>query len=118
MCQHGLCVNLHGGWIMNDLEICRSIAEIEGFKYLIECDGSFLAFNMGNNNSVTNETVYNPLTDAALCRKLIISNGLQRVYFQGKGWFYTDQFADIESVSINTHGENRAACLAIIEANK
>ena len=95
---------------MDDLEICKRIAEIEGVIGH-EYQGSFVPsnkFGMAVNDSKDNiysysvdDYSYNPLIDDALCFKLMVKYEIQLTYYP--------------SVIVNP---NRAICLAIIEANK
>lgn len=58
---------------MNDLEICKRIAEIEGVQHQFEMEGT-------PNCHVYSEQLnkeYNPLTDKALCFDLMVKNNIE-----------------------------------------
>ena len=95
---------------MNDLEICKRIAEIEG-KY-IECDlpSSVVIHNGGDGKE------YNPLTDDGLCFRLMVKYGLT---FNDENDMYgvaSCKYSD-EYLCVN-ESPNKAICLAIIAAHK
>ena len=107
---------------MDDLEICKRIAEIEGFEYYKLTDQGYMAFNEGINNSITDRVFFNPLTDDALCFQLMVK---YKVTFESclfyKNMFSAFAYAEHEvKVLPKAHesSPNRAICLAIIEANK
>lgn len=101
---------------MNDLEICKRIAEIEGLiisNHSVDIDDLWVHICNSKDSSVT---FFNPLTDDALCFQLMSKYKVWRwsnpycgqfnVCIRGvQGW--------ITSVTFN-----KAICLAIIEAHK
>lgn len=101
---------------LTDLEICKRIAEIEG--YFIECalPHAVIIHNGGDGNN------YDPLTDDSLCFKLMVKYevNINRYYDCATiDSDYTDRppVAN-ESFSTDDTSINKAICLAIIEAHK
>ena len=103
---------------MNDLDICKRIAEIEGatetFAPNIHGAGSPLIAVFDNKTCFD----YNPLTDDALCFKLMVNYKVR---------FCPEYDGSFVAFLHNGHNEyarildknpNRAICLAIIEAHK
>jgi len=104
---------------MNDLEICKRIAEIEGevvsgvgdHSVYIKCQPSLV----GN-------VQYNPLTDDALCFQIMVKHDVDlmspyRVNGETK-WeaqVFSKNYAD--ALSIYDESPNKAILLAIIEAH-
>ena len=103
---------------MNDLEICKRIAEIEGL--LVS------AYKLGNddlwvhtcNTKDSSVTLYNPLTDdalwAGLCFQLMVKYKLEVWEVSGK-WLVG--FDDLQNI-VSDESLNRAICLLIIEAHE
>ncbi len=123
---------------LDDLSICKLIAEIEGVQtyplgnnYLLiksitfgtaacvaneyaQCKTTeeYLAFQNKNK-----EYLYDPLTDDALCFKLMVEHEIE---------FWSLTACDVKEYharklggnkNVNFHSANRAICLAIIEAH-
>jgi len=102
---------------MDDLTICKKIAEIEG-HYLSEewdClgDGGVL---IGHGHG--NLSRYNPLTDDALCFQLMVKNSIALLPCCDKWECQIYSIATIELLRIYNESPNKAICLAIIEAHK
>jgi len=97
---------------MNDLDICKRIAEIEGYKVniSIKCEGVWCS--RYDNNCYG---IYNPLTDDALCFQLMIKYKLSLFAPEGEQTNWDCIIIDIFTCDENP---NKAICLAIIEANK
>jgi len=97
---------------MNDLDICKRIAEIEGYKVniSIKCEGVWCS--RYDNNCYG---IYNPLTDNALCFQLMIKYKLSLFAPEGEQTNWDCIIIDIFTCDENP---NKAICLAIIEANK
>lgn len=99
---------------MNDLSICKRIAEIED----LAIDGENLTsvnvrvYNQGLDIPVI--VMYNPLTDDALCFQLMVKYKLE---FFPVGEFYHCAWSD-SNVTTFDKNANKAICLAIIEAHK
>lgn len=116
---------------LTDLEICKRIAEIDGVKHLQDRGVIILSENYNDFinticsgryhpdqvKKITLDYSYNPLTDDALCFRLMVkyrllvsnddTDNTWSAYATDKtGW--TDEYAHL----------NRAICLAIIEAHK
>lgn len=100
---------------LTNLEICKKIAEIEGFTITERGhtnDGVWCSFMPDNCYGH-----YNPLTDDALCFKLMVEHEIE---------FWSLTACDVKEYharklggnkNVNFHSANRAICLAIIEAH-
>jgi len=112
---------------LNDLEICKRIAEIEGLTVI---QGDRENKNCIYHNWQTSERYgiilhgkYNPLTDDALCFRLMIKyNVMFTPEFNGKYSAdeiksYTFEEEPVLNNPITEGNPNKAICLAIIEAN-
>ena len=108
---------------MDDLTICKKIAEIEGVPHVIDTDC------LGNHRMLlTNEYcnknkcsfVYNPLTDDGLCFRLMIKYKVRThwLWWESDGTPHYEAYINEDSSDINYDGSpNKAILLAIIEAN-
>ena len=109
---------------MNDLEICTRIADIEGVAiehihgtdvFIVDNDE---ALKTGNDEYMD----YNPLTDDALCFKLMVKYGVTFDFYtddnQGKVYYGWVDNAGIDVEIKDCTKLNVFICLAIIEANK
>ena len=94
---------------MNDLEICKRIAEIEGYSKLGTVWGELVI--VSNEDDTTS---YNPLTDDALCFGLVKKYGVEII----PQWDRVSANNGIECTHEYAKNPNKAICLAIIEANK
>ena len=99
---------------MNDLDICKRIAEIEGLK--ISREIPVCVINPESSIQYFKEKVYNPLTDDGLCFRLIEKyrvsiNWENKTVWIGSHYIEWDKNTDIDTVK-------KAACVIIIEANK
>ena len=106
---------------MNDLEICKRIAEIE-FDDLIDCyehefDGICIDKPMCG---MVFREAYNPLTDDALCFQLMVKHEVNVDSYLGVTSISSDYTnkPNIAQVSYMDYTINKAICLTIIEANK
>jgi hypothetical protein len=99
---------------LTDLEICQRIAKIEGLEISCEWDCGNNGILIGKGDGDLEE--YNPLTDDALCFKLMIKYKVWRWSNPAKGKFN----ACIKNVAgwVSAETLNKAICLAIIEAHK
>lgn len=103
--------------MMNDLYICKRIAKIEGVETYISRFGTLMSVCKPCNPS----NRYNPLTDDALCFRLMIK---YRINFNHA--MLTDgtlhRYQAVNTITSKGFGlcknPNKAICLAIIEANK
>lgn len=97
---------------MNNSEICKRIAEIDGFSdaKIFHPPYEGVEVNVGDFDLPVWEE-YNPLTDDALCFKLIVKYRLEIWEVQTR-WFVG--FPDFNTVKDDSL--NKAICLAIIEA--
>ncbi len=110
---------------MTDLEICKRIAEIEGYHVSTDVKpscGSAYA-NIYPDNCYGN---YNPLTDKALCFDLMVKYNIEVTPMLSGCWCATvaDKYTFDEQIDyklcLSWLDENpqKAICLAIIEAHK
>ena len=102
---------------MNDLEICKRIAEIE-FDDLIDCyehefDGICIDKPMCG---MVFREAYNPLTDDALCFQLMVKYGVERRILDGIV-YYSIPFKS-SMYQAEPDCDSTAVSLAIIEAHK
>ena len=103
---------------MNDLDICKRIAEIEGYKVnlSIKCEGVWCS--RYDNNCYG---IYNPLTDDALCFKLMIKYSVNlNIQDTSRKNVFHKYIACVDDfgIGLDKTSPNKAICLAIIEANK
>lgn len=108
---------------MTDLEICKRIAEIEGYMVSTDvkpsCGSAYV--NMHPDNCYGN---YNPLTDKALCFDLMVKY-MRYFKIQSDENITSIYVHDLEAMSpqdllciVKDTDPQRAICLAIIEAHK
>ena len=102
---------------MNNLELCKRIAEIAGCYSFTTPSGYIAKDSWGNE--------YNPLTDDALCFQLMAKYRVMVDYDDEKflaatlkGLFNPLDKWEPEKDDIRYDSANRAICLAIIEAHK
>ena len=104
---------------MNDLEICKKLAEIEGHKTLPLGEYEEGAFYIVIDN---HGEVYNPLTDDALCFELIEKYDVTFNIYHDLGgikYYYGDLWRDSERITIPDSKElKRFVCLYVIELKK
>jgi hypothetical protein len=95
---------------LTDLQICQRIAEIEGVDLMPYRQGDRTAFAAGS------QTIYNPLTDDALCFKLMIKYDIApfKCEFGGYECVYDVDLVLSGSGVVNDENPNRAICIAII----
>ena len=113
---------------LTDLQICKKIAEIEGYhtNLAIKCEGVWCSMNDNNCYGV-----FNPLTDDALCFQLTKKYRVSIDYFED--WQRQGEDKDVLArleIGLGIHALgtvdfcknddslNKAICLAIIEAHK
>ncbi len=113
---------------MNDLEICKRIAEIKGYKTKELPDGiksiGIVIINQHPQSEDDCFAWYNPLTNDALCFQLMVE---YRVFIDPNTCTgYTlacsidDRLniADLTNVAVVAETPNKAICLAIIKAHE
>ena len=101
---------------LTDLEICKRIAEIEGKSYWVNATGEGLCMNYIEGKRASKVLYYNPLTDDALCFRLMLKHEVSLTYGEyavtaeilikkedGEHFFATQAYCP-----------KRAICLAII----
>ena len=104
---------------MTDLEICKSIAEIEGYTVSTDvkpsCGSAYV--NMYPDNCYGN---YNPLTDDALCFKLMLKYEVSLTYgeYAVNAEILIKKEDGEHSFDAQAYCPKLAICLAIIEAHK
>jgi hypothetical protein len=101
---------------LTDLEICQRIAEIEGAKETLfsrvkpkELTAVF------DGNTTFN---YNPLTDDALCFKLMVKYKISLIQHQNNTAVYCIWDHDEKHATNTMTNPNRAICLAIIKSKE
>ncbi len=102
---------------MNDLEICKRIAEIEGVRETHwDCDGRPFFSNPKHlaKGGKGYWDKYNPLTDDALCFELVKKYGVEII----PQWDRVSANNGIECTHEYAKNPNKAICLAIIEVHK
>ena len=97
-----------------DLEICKRIAEIEGLMF---CTGNrYARIEIWKDRKVYKYEKYNPLTDDALCFKLMVKYSVRVEPENCSAWTDNDDGYPQYEV-IHCEGTiNKAICLAIIAA--
>ena len=97
---------------MNDLEICKRIAEIEEiYAELIEHHGSIYY------DSPPFQVEFNPLTDDALCFRLMINYELELEVDSDDGytvWYVKENKTGVWKEYLCNKSPNKAICLAVI----
>ena len=101
--------------MLNDLEICKRIAEIEGRTYWSSGHGEGLHLHYVEGNENSRILYYNPLTDDALCFELMIKYKLSLIAPEGE---QVEWDCVISDVLTTDKSPNQAICLCIIEAHK
>ena len=104
---------------MDDLEICKRIADVEGVHY-VETKGDVRFIGLISQNDFTGTPpeligAYNPLTDDALCFQLMVKYKVDVEFFTDCVSGYVGGSCKGESIN---ESPNKAICLAIIEAHK
>ena len=107
---------------LTDLEICKRLAEIDG-AFKSSSDGVHVAayFNVGTGIHTYESVIhgYNPLTDDALCFKLMVNHYIEiGLYGTWYGCFKGDKPKGSDGCLSYELNINKAICLAIIEAHK
>ena len=106
---------------MNDLVICKRIAEIDGVKVsesVMQSGCNLIPTGRGMIDD--NFMQYNPLENDALCFRLRIKHEINLSYdFKScSNRYMCFHNKDTSTVLSRSVGANKAICLAIIEANK
>ena len=97
-----------------DLEICKRIAEIEGLMF---CTGNrYARIEIWKDGKVYKYEKYNPLTDGALCFKLMVKHKISLIQHQNSTAVYCIWNHDEKQATIAMANANLAICLAIIES--
>lgn len=106
---------------MDDLEICKRIAEIEGKEIKLSIDGKNW-LDLSNPKDIYSHSRvfggyknFNPLTDDALCFQLMVKYELKLEPCATFGWvaWYEDNYCIMWDCTDKS--PNKAICLAIIE---
>ena len=106
----------YGVVTMNDLEICKSIAGIEGLAFQLKDnifgDGKSVYANIKNHGGLK---IYNPLIDDALCFQLMVK---YKVDVEHEDLESGKHRGTCQGFKMQDTSTNKAICLAIIEAHK
>ena len=102
---------------LTDLEICKRIAEIEGVEFRTQ-NGKVLPENPAEAITSKLTDVYNPLTDDALCFKLMIKYKISLIQHQNNTAVYCIYNHDEKHATNTMTNPNRAICLAIIKSKE
>ena len=112
---------------LDDLSICKRIAEIENIKLTIKC--CYVNGFFSRHALMTNEhEEFNPLTDDALCFQLMVKYGLELTPFEDNTWgaikidkyniYGEPDYKLCLSGSATDKSPNKAICMAISKLNK
>jgi hypothetical protein len=95
---------------LTDLEICQRIAEVEGVELMPYRQGDRTAFSAGS------QTIYNPLTDDALCFSLMLRHQVSVTYgeYAVNAEILIEKKDGEHSFATQAYCPKRAICLAII----
>ncbi len=102
---------------MNDLEICKRIAEIEDVDFQIQ-NKKILPKDPANAIKDKLTDVYNPLTDKALCFNLMVKHNVRVEPSDCNAWIYNEDGYPEYKVLHHDGTLQRAICLAIIKADE
>jgi len=114
---------------MDDLDICKRIAEIEGIEGNIY-EAVRLSEQWSNNAGTGLITspqsfidIYNPLTDDALCFQLMVKYKIKVMYESNPNYYHASKVVHTQGKKPFRIGEsdsnpNKAICLAIIKSHK
>jgi hypothetical protein len=101
---------------LTDLEICKRIAEIEG---LIFCTGNrYARIEIRKEGKLYKYSQYNPLTDGALCFKLMVKYKISLIQHQNNNAVYCIWDHDEKHATNTMWNANRSICLAIIQSKE
>jgi len=104
---------------LTDLEICKKIALIED-KYtdLINKQASYNSRLVHVQEKATIKRWFNPLTDDALCFKLMVKHKISLIQHQNNTAVYCIWNHDEKHATSTMTNANLAICLAIIESKE
>jgi hypothetical protein len=103
---------------LTDLEICQRIAEIEGKSYWLHGTGEGICMNYIEGKRDSKVLYYNPLTDDALCFKLMIKYKISLIQHQNNTAVYCIWDHDEKHATNTMTNPNLAVCLAIIKSKE
>lgn len=105
---------------LDDLEIIKRIAVIEGDKHTAETFAFYdstehqTPFYLKQREKVILSQAANPLNDKALCFELMTKHSISRIKHLNLGWCYQATEGDLTLVPTSIYGEEKANCLAIL----
>ena len=103
---------------LTDLQICQRIAEIENLKHYISENEKYCMTRDKLSTYVIRYVEYNPLTDDALCFKLMIKHSIRVQPENCSAWTDNDDGYPQYEI-IHCKGTiNKAICLAIIKSKE
>ena len=103
---------------LTDLQICQRIAEIEGKSHWTHGTGEGVCINYIEGNRDSTVLYYNPLTDDALCFRLMIKYKISLIQHQNNTTVYCIWDHDEKHATNTMTDAKRAICLAIIESKE
>lgn len=105
---------------LDDLEIIKRIAAIEGDKHTAETFAFYESaehqtpFYLKQREKVILSQAANPLNDKALCFELMTKHAISRINHATLGWCYQAAEGNFTLVPTSIYGEQKANCLAIL----
>jgi hypothetical protein len=103
---------------LTDLEICKRIAEIECVEHYISDNKKYCMARDKSSTYVIRYVEYNPLTDDALCFKLMVKYKISLIQHQNNTAVYCIWDHDEKHATNTMTNPNRAICLAIIKSKE
>ncbi len=103
---------------LTDLEICQRIAEIEGLEISCEWDCGNNGILIGKGDGDLKD--YNPLTDDALCFKLMVKHNVSLTYgdYAVTAEILIEKEDGEHSFAAQAYCPKRAICVAIIKSKE
>jgi hypothetical protein len=99
---------------LTDLEICKRIAEIEGEEHYISENKKYCMARDELSTYVIRSVEYNPLTDDALCFRLMVKYSVRVETENCSAWTDNDDGYPQYEIIHCKGTVNKAICLAII----
>jgi hypothetical protein len=103
---------------LTNLEMCQRIAQIENVEHYISDNKKYCMARDKSSTHVIRHVEYNPLTDDALCFKLMVKYKISLIQHQNNNAVYCIWNHDEKHATNAMTSPNRAICLAIIESKE